>query len=149
MKKHFIFIGLIFLVLNFQAQEKDGIKKTIQDFFQGMESNDTTMIRSTLHPFCKLNTIVKNKNEDSMLIEESVQEFFKAVINAKDFKAKEELVRFDIKIDGMMAMAWTPYNFYINDKFSHCGVNLFTLVKIDDIWKITAITDTRRKEACN
>jgi hypothetical protein len=55
---------------------------------------------------------------------------------------------YDIKIDDNMAIAWTPYEFYITDKFSHCGVNVFTLIKTEQGWKIAGIIDTRRKEKC-
>jgi hypothetical protein len=44
-----------------------------------------------------------------------------------------------------MAHAWTPYEFYINGKLSHKGVNAFTLYKDDGQWKIVHLIDTRRK----
>jgi hypothetical protein len=47
-----------------------------------------------------------------------------------------------------MAAAWTPYRFYRNGEFSHCGVNSFQLVKMAEGWKIVYIIDTRRKEPC-
>ena len=37
--------------------------------------------------------------------------------------------------EGNIASVWTPYDFYINGEFSHCGVDLFYLVKEED-WKI-------------
>ncbi len=48
-----------------------------------------------------------------------------------------------------MAIAWTPYEFYVNDKFNHCGVDVFTLMQTAKGWKIMGIVDTRRKENCN
>jgi len=54
-----------------------------------------------------------------------------------------------ILIDSQLASVWTDYKFYIGDKFSHCGVNSFQLVKLNDGWKIVYIIDTRRKEGCN
>jgi hypothetical protein len=45
-------------------------------------------------------------------------------------------------------MVWTPYRFIFNGKFSHCGVNSFTLVKLNGEWKINYVIDTRRKEKC-
>jgi hypothetical protein len=47
--------------------------------------------------------------------------------------------------DEALASAWVQYEFYVNDKFSHKGTNLITLVKTNDFWKITAIIDTRKK----
>ena len=61
----------------------------------------------------------------------------------------DERIQFEtIKIDGPLAIVWTPYNFYHNGKFSHCGVNSFQLVRFDGIWKIQYLIDTRRRTGC-
>ncbi|MBX2840799.1 MAG: hypothetical protein KTR26_03455 [Flammeovirgaceae bacterium] len=61
----------------------------------------------------------------------------------------EKILSYDIKIDGHFATAWTEYKFYLGQEFSHCGVNAFHLFKSEEGWKITQITDTRRKEDCD
>ncbi|HUH33176.1 MAG TPA: hypothetical protein VLZ28_04430, partial [Daejeonella sp.] len=59
-------------------------------------------------------------------------------------------ITFDqVLIDDNLASVWTSYQFYIGDKFSHCGVNSFQLVKGKEGWKIVYLIDTRRKENCN
>ena len=58
---------------------------------------------------------------------------------------EERLLGHTIHIDGPMAIDWTPYEFYVNGKKSHSGVNVFTLYKDNGQWKIVAIIDTRRK----
>ena len=60
----------------------------------------------------------------------------------------ERLTAIDIRIDGDMATAWTPYKFYYKGNFSHCGVNALQLIKTAAGWKIWSIIDTRRKEGC-
>ena len=47
-----------------------------------------------------------------------------------------------------MATAWTPYEFWYKEKFSHCGVNSFQLMKIENEWKIIYFVDTRRRSDC-
>lgn len=41
-----------------------------------------------------------------------------------------------ITTDGNIASVWAPYEFYLDDIFSHCGTNLFFLVKEKEKWKI-------------
>ena len=53
-----------------------------------------------------------------------------------------------VKIDGALASVWTPYKFYFNGKFSHCGVNSFQLVRMNNTWKVQYIIDTRRRVGC-
>ena len=61
----------------------------------------------------------------------------------------EERITFSsIHIDGNLASVWTPYQFYFQGKFSHCGVNSFQMVKENGEWKIQYIIDTRRKDNC-
>ena len=51
-------------------------------------------------------------------------------------------------IDDGIASVWTPYELYFENKFSHCGVNSFQLIQVQGEWKISMITDTRRKVGC-
>jgi hypothetical protein len=60
----------------------------------------------------------------------------------------ERLASMDIKIDGELATVWTPYVFYLQGQKNHCGVNAFTLVKLNGTWQIQGIIDTRRKDNC-
>ena len=81
--------------------------------------------------------------------ETSFSDFLKSISSIpKDISFKEELLDYQISIDGSMANVWTPYKFYFNDSLSHCGVNSFQLVKINGKWQIIYIIDTRRKEKC-
>ena len=54
----------------------------------------------------------------------------------------------DIKIDGNLASVWTPYEFYLDNNFSHCGVNSFQLFNNNGNWEIIYIVDTRKKLGC-
>jgi hypothetical protein len=61
----------------------------------------------------------------------------------------DERISFDlVKIDGELASVWTPYKFYAGEKFSHCGVDSYQLVKLNGEWKIQYLIDTRRKQGC-
>ena len=50
--------------------------------------------------------------------------------------------------DGNIASVWAPYDFFSNGKFSHCGVDLFYLVKENKEWTIAHFGYTRNK-LCN
>jgi hypothetical protein len=54
-----------------------------------------------------------------------------------------------VEIDGALASVWVDYNLYVGDKFMHCGIDHFLLVRGDDAaWKIISLADTRRTEGC-
>ena len=142
------FILVLIFCNTAMAQDNEAIKKTINTFFDGMKTNDTSTINSTLDSACFLYSIMQTKSGETILENEKVAGFLKQVVELKGQKADEQLLSYDIKIDGVMAIAWTPYKFYFNDKFSHCGVNVFTLIKRGGTWKIMGITDTRRRQGC-
>jgi hypothetical protein len=63
-------------------------------------------------------------------------------------KLFEKLLSYDIKIDGNLASVWTPYEFFYNDNFSHCGANSFQLFNNNGTWEIIFLVDMRRREDC-
>lgn len=42
-------------------------------------------------------------------------------------------------VNGGVAMVWLPYDLYRNGAWSHCGADVFTLVKTDGKWRIAAM----------
>ena len=129
-----------------QKQDEEGVKATINLFFEGMKKSDTTMIRTVIFTGAKLETVLKDKQGNTSVRSENFDEFLKMIAKPHT-EVYDERIRFSsILVDDNLATAWTPYQFYIGDKFSHQGVNAFQLVKTKEgNWMIWSILDTRRK----
>ena len=126
------------------------VKNTIIKFFDAFHKQDSVAIKELVSKDLKLQSIGKNREGVTQLRSEEFSAFLKSIVSIpKDQKFEEKLLDFKIRIDGDMANAWTPYEFWFNDKFSHCGVNSFQLVKLDGFWKIIYLIDTRRREGCS
>jgi len=130
-----------------QSDEENAIKKTITNLFTGMKDADSTLARGAFADAAIMQTIV-NKEGKVSVRNESVNNFIKFIGTPHQQKYDERIVFTKILIDGDLAAVWTDYKFYLGDKFSHCGVNSFQLVKGDKGWQIVYIIDTRRKEGC-
>jgi hypothetical protein len=91
-----------------------------------------------------------NKNRDGIVtIQSEPLDSFIYFVAKTHSLVYDERITFDvIKVDNDLAIAWTPYKFYLGDKFSYCGVDSYQLVKIKGVWKIQYLIDTRRKENC-
>ncbi|MFN0215571.1 MAG: hypothetical protein ACKVT2_15040 [Saprospiraceae bacterium] len=124
------------------------IKATINRFFEGMESGDTTLLKSTCTPTMILQTYMADKEGKMQVYTEELSDFLAMVATAGTDKYDERIKFEAIHAEKSLASAWTPYSFYINGKRSHCGTNSFQLVKNADGWKIQYIIDTRRKQGC-
>ena len=92
-------------------------------------------------------SISKDKTGKTVIAVDSGDDFAKAIGTPHNV-VYERITFNDIKIDGDLASVWAPYKFYLGDKFSHCGVDVFSLMKTASGWKIIYIVDTRRKDNC-
>jgi hypothetical protein len=127
---------------------EDSVKATINTLFAGMKNADAVLLKSAFGDSAILQTITRTKEGKTVVKNESVDEFAEFVSQLKKDSADERIVFETIKIDGPLAIAWTPYQFYHNGMFSHCGVNSFQLVRFDGVWKIQYLIDTRRRQGC-
>jgi hypothetical protein len=150
MRKLSLLAIILVLSVNLHAQTtKDSVVAVISSFFAGMKNADTVQLKSTLSAKVDFRTIVPDgKGNASKVIEEKVEDFVSSIPKYPKGSLDERIEFETIQIDQMLALVWTPYKFYFNNQFSHCGVNCFQLVRFDSGWKIQSIIDTRRKTSC-
>ena len=144
MRKIFILV-LILCFTSVFSQEVE-VKQAVDDFFVGLLKRDTLMFKKSCHPYINMQTIGKDKEQNNKLILENFQDFMKSIVSIPETVVLfEKLLAFKILLDGPLAHVWTTYEFYVNGKLNHSGVNSFTLFKEKDTWQIIHIIDTRRK----
>jgi len=140
-----LFILLLFFIFDFSfAQEKE-IQQTIETFFEAFHQRDSIKLQSVCNENLVLHSISESGNGTKFSIEKA-SNFYKSIATIPvTMKFEEKILSYNIQIDGAMAHAWTPYEFYVNGKLSHSGVNSFQLFKENEVWKVVYILDTRRK----
>lgn len=144
MKFYLILLSLLFSC-NCIAQKQE-LQRTIEQFFEGFHQKDSIKMKLVCSDKMILQSISENSIKGNKLSDESVKDFYKSIATIPtNLKFQEKILSYSIQIDGSMAHVWTPYEFYVNDKLSHSGVNAFTLFKENDKWKIIYLIDTRRK----
>jgi len=143
--KQILFLFLLISTFTFaQNKEEIAIQKTINQLFEGMKNADSVVVKNVFSE----NAILQTINSKSEVHSEDFRKFAKSVSNFKKGDLYEKIFFESIKIDGNLASVWTPYLFFFQGKFLHCGVNSFQLVKQNEVWKIQYLIDTRRKENC-
>lgn len=133
--------------INAQSAE-DSVKAAVNKLFTAMKESDPGMLKAAFTGNAVMQTIKETK-DGTTVTTETVDEFAEAIKQIAKGDADEQIVFETVKTDATLAIAWTPYKFYYKGKFSHCGVNSFQLVRINGVWKIQYIIDTRRKQGCN
>ncbi|MEP7001867.1 MAG: nuclear transport factor 2 family protein [bacterium] len=48
----------------------------------------------------------------------------------------------NVHVQDRVAQVWMPYDLYVGDKWSHCGVDTFTLMKSEGRWRVAALIYT-------
>lgn len=139
-----VFVLLVVFSSSLYSQN-DEVKDVIVTFFNGFHAKDSTIIKSVCVENMILQSIAES-SKGSQIKNQIPQDFYRSIATIPSTMLFEERVlEYSIQVDGAMAHVWTPYEFYVNNKFSHKGVNAFTLFKDNGIWKIVYLIDTRRK----
>jgi hypothetical protein len=131
-----------------QSTEEDAIKKVVNNLFLAIRTSDTTLLKTVFSPDMVLHSIGQKADGTSILQTDKAAEFIKSVGTPHKDVYDERIVITNVKIDGPLASVWAPYKFYVGTQFSHCGVDVFQLMKTSAGWKIIYIVDTRRKDNC-
>jgi hypothetical protein len=63
-------------------------------------------------------------------------------------KSRERYWDPTVLVRGSIAVVWAPYEFWRDGKTTHCGVDVFDLVKQDDVWRVANIMFTVEPDAC-
>lgn len=144
-----IFLFLLLTMGNphlLQAQNAEmEIRQVITALFDGMRQADSAAVASVFSPDCTMQTIATDKSGNSVVKTDAVSRFVSSIGKNKPGVLDEQVVIETIKIDGPLAIVWTPYRFIYNGNFSHSGVNVFCLVNLGGNWKIQYIIDTRKR----
>lgn len=142
-----VFIFFLLTISNAQSAE-DSIKTTINTVFTAMKNADGALLKTVFSDSALLQTISRDRSGNTVVRTERPDDFAALLSTLKKDSADERISFETIKIDGPLAVVWTPYNFYFAGKFSHCGVNSFQLVRFEGVWKIQYLIDTRRRAGC-
>ena len=129
------------------ADDRAAVLAVVKALFDGMRKGDSAAVRAVFHPQVQLTTMV-TQNGVPVVQVGSLDKFLGAVGAPHDAVWDERTYDEEVRIDGTLAQVWTKYDFFAGDKFSHCGVDAFTLARTTEGWRIVALGDTRRRTGC-
>ena len=120
-----------------QQSSEDEVIAVAEAVFEGMASGDTEALRAIMLPGSQL-----------LGVGERGSDWLSGASFAEAFEGSEDPVierMWDpvVMIDGRIASLWAPYDFYVGDRFSHCGTDAFQMVLTEEGWKVAFISYTR------
>jgi hypothetical protein len=129
----------LFLFGQNPTKDEDQIKAVILKTFNAMKSVDSVALKSCFTEKAVLQ-ISQIRPEGNIVREVPIANFVKNVMTRKAGDMDERVLSWGpILVDHEIATAWVPYEFYLNGKFTHKGVDAFILVKIGEEYKIQTL----------
>ena len=123
------------------------VRAVIAQLFDGMRARDSAMVASAFAPGVRL--VSSRVKKGAPVIDPiAAEEFAGIVAKATGPKWDERIHGETMQFDGTLVAVWAPYEFYLGETLSHCGVDAFHLAKLPEGWKIIALSDTHRREGC-
>ena len=122
------------------------VKKVVNQFFEALNKQDTILYKKIVFlegQIWSINKITASKSMSMRFFRDDIETF------NPDEIWEEIPLNFDIKIHNGIAMAWVPYEFKVNGKFTHCGIDIFTLAETNEGWKIINASYTKYLDGCN
>jgi hypothetical protein len=126
--------------------EEPAILAVVNGLFDAMRKADSTMARPLFHAKARLITV--DSRNPVPEIEETADQFIRFIGTPRTTVLDERTTNVRVLIDGAMASVWADYRLYRGDRFVHCGVDHFLMVKEGGFWKIIELADTRRRDNC-
>lgn len=126
---------------------RDSLIGTVQALFNAMATRDTSAARRLLimsgHAFATFPTTGDTAGVGTM---DHAQ--FLSQLGGKGDPWRERMWNPTVLVHGNLAVVWTPYDFHNGTKFSHCGVDTFTLFRTRDGWRIADLAYTVEPTGC-
>lgn len=118
----------------------------VQRLFDAMAARDTASARALLLPGSQF----VSARGDTTIVRPRVQDdtsFLRMLATTKD-RLLERFWQPTVMVDGSIATVWAPYDFHVNGAWSHCGIDVVTLLKVGEAWQVTGITYTVQRRGC-
>jgi hypothetical protein len=126
--------GLLTVAHGQPVSEREDVLKVVQAFFDTMTARDVEGARKILQPQGRFHqTRIRDGKPEIRAF--SNEEYFADLQSAKT-RMQERMWNPEVRISGGIAAVWAPYDFWIDGKFSHCGIDAFDLIKTEDGWKL-------------
>jgi hypothetical protein len=127
---------------------EDEVVEVVQRLLDAIGDRDSASFRSLVLPEMQ-NLVVYTEDDSVVIVRRQAEQTIRSLGSAGP-KYLERMWEPTVLVSGPIAAVWTPYDFYRDGEFSHCGVDAFHLVRTSEGWRIAAIlyTVVRPQESC-
>jgi hypothetical protein len=119
---------------------------TVQRLFDAMAAHDTATARALLLPGTRF-VSVSNDTGPARPRFQGDSAFLRMLASTPD-RLLERMWAPVVQVQGRIATVWTPYDFHLGGRWSHCGIDTVTLLRSDAGWRIASLIYTVQRTGC-
>ena len=133
-------MGLLILSMRPSRSDEHAVLVPVNLFFDGLAKRDPSAIEASAIPGATFVSM-----QYGTLVQMSFAQIAQRV-GAGTTQIDERIHDPLVRVDNDLAVVWAPFEFRINGKLDHCGMDLFSLVRNDGRWLIGSLAATLRKD---
>jgi Putative lumazine-binding len=131
-----------------KTNERAAVIAAVDRFLHAVNTDDPAALKATQLPEGMTFALIYGSDGAMKLRPRSNAEWAERAGKSKA-KLNERYWSPKVMIHRDMAVFWAPYSFDIDGKRSHCGIDVFELVKVEGQWKIANAMWTIEPDGCS
>lgn len=126
--------------------DKNKVIAIVNRFFEALEKKDTVLYRSLVMRNAQI--WVTRKHNDTL--QTPMRSFADDMKQLPSFRETlyEKPISCEVNLHRNIATVWAPYTFHLGHKLTHCGIDVFTLLRTTEGWKIVSAVYSVEPDAC-
>jgi hypothetical protein len=129
------------------ATEEAQVLAVVQELFDAMAAGDAARAAAVMLPQGQWVAVRLDEAGNGVPLVSPFRDFL-ARLDQGEEQWLERMWEARVLMHDPIAVVWTPYDFYRDGAFSHCGVDGFTLVRTADGWRMVGGTYTVETAGC-
>ncbi|MDB4889497.1 MAG: hypothetical protein JWL61_1352 [Gemmatimonadetes bacterium] len=130
-----------------RAADSAAVVGVAQDLLRAISTRDTALARRLMLPGAQLASTVDPAGLTNAGRLQTDSQFIGMLATMKQ-RYLERMWNPTVYLQGSLAVVRAPYDFHVDGAFSHCGVDVFTLVRSRSEWRVTHVVYTIQRQNC-
>jgi len=125
--------------------EYAAVKQVIDHFFESINTGNSELLAGLEIEGAQIFNIREEAAGEYQFVK---RDWFGEGNFSADTQLTERYWDEQLLISDVLAVFWAPYDFHIDGEFSHCGIDVLNLMKVDEEWKIGHAMWTIQRPGC-
>ncbi|MFB0613774.1 hypothetical protein [Aurantiacibacter poecillastricola] len=140
-------LAAAFMALPAHAQDSSNadVLAVVDTFFEGLNSADGALMNSVVADEAVVASVLEREDRPDLRVG-TIEKSIEGLLDGGSYY--EEYWEPVVLVGGPVAVVWAPYLFERDGERTHCGVDVFNLMRLEGEWTITGIQYSVVRDGC-